>query len=79
MVLLELQYQLSNSGAKVAFASRETLPAVRACALRVGIPAYNVFLFEDRKVSGINTFCDLLDYGELQWERLHTLDQVTDT
>jgi len=72
-------HQLSNSGAKVAFASRETLALVRSCALKVGIPARNVFLFEDCKVSGINTFRNLLDYGELQWERLHTLEGVRDT
>lgn len=79
IIVVEVMHQLSNSGAKAVFASRETLALVRGCALKVGIPARNIFLFEEHKVPGINTFRNLLDYGELQWERLHTYEEARDT
>lgn len=72
-------HQLANSGAKVAFASEETLPLVHKCALKVGIPADNVFLFENRRVPGFTTFHDLLNHGEIQWHRMNSIDRLSDT
>ena len=76
---IELIHQLSNSGAKVAFASKETLPLVHKCALKVGIPTDNIFLFENHSVPGFTTFHDLLNYGELQWHRMNSIDQLSET
>jgi 4-coumarate--CoA ligase len=72
-------HQLSNSGAKAVFASPETLPLVRSCALKVGIPSENIFLFENRSLPGFTTFRDLLNYGELQWERMDDMHQLAET
>ena len=72
-------HQLSNCGAKVAFASADTYPLVRACALKVGILSENIFLFENRSVPGFTTFHDLLKYGEYQWTRMDSLDQLSET
>ncbi|KAF8578013.1 acetyl-CoA synthetase-like protein [Ramaria rubella] len=75
----ELMHQLSNSGAKAVFASPETFSLVRTCALKARIPAENIFLFENRSVPGFTTFHDLLNYGELEWERMSNVDQLSDT
>ncbi|KAF8513158.1 acetyl-CoA synthetase-like protein [Hysterangium stoloniferum] len=73
----ELMHQLSNSGAKVAFASKECFPLVQKCALKAGIPPQHIFLFENDSVPGFTTYADLLKYGEHEWTRLSTLDQVS--
>jgi hypothetical protein len=72
-------HQLSNTGARVAFASKETFPLVKKCALQAGILAENIFLFENDSIPGFTTYADLLKYGEYEWARLTRLDQVSHT
>lgn len=70
----ELSYQISDTGAKAILAVEETLDNVLRCVKSLGLPTSMVFLISLEKgpKSGVRTLGDLLQYGEMEWERMST-------
>ena len=66
----EISYQINDSGAKVLFAAEDVLDKVLDCSRKV--PGSRVYLLttEKKDSRGIPTLGDLLDYGEMEWERI---------
>ena len=76
--LLELAYLIKDTGAKVVFAVKETLEIVLRTVKNLGLPVSIVYLasLEKSSKNGVKTMGDLLDFGEMDWERLTTEEQV---
>ncbi|EJD02554.1 acetyl-CoA synthetase-like protein [Fomitiporia mediterranea MF3/22] len=70
----ELSYQIKDTGAKAIFAVQETLDLVLNCVDALGLPRSMVYLITLEKSSekGVRTLGNLLDFGEMDWERLTT-------
>ena len=71
-VIPELSYQINDCGAKVIFAADDTLDKVLECCRGLQIPDSRVYLLtlERGRSGGVRTLGDLLQYGEMDWERI---------
>lgn len=71
---LELSYQIKDTGAKAVFAVEETLELVLQCVKKLGLSKSIVYLvsLEKGPKNGVRTLGDLLEFGEMDWERLTT-------
>ena len=68
----EVSYQLNDCGAKIVFAAEDTLDKVLECCRRLRIPESRVYLLSLKRSAGkgVRTLGDLLEYGEMDWERI---------
>ncbi|KAF2815566.1 acetyl-CoA synthetase-like protein [Mytilinidion resinicola] len=77
----ELTHQLNICSAKVIFTDRERLPAVLEAAKAARTPCEKIFLIDGGEVSssraGVPVLSELLNHGELQWERVNDLETVS--
>ncbi|SLM33873.1 related to 4-coumarate--ligase [Lasallia pustulata] len=71
----ELSYQLRLSDAKLVFTDAGRLPLVKRAAQEVGLSADSVYLLEGKGEAP--SIDDLLEHGELQWESLDRLEDLT--
>ena len=71
-MLSEVSYQLNDCGAKIVFAAEDTLDKVLECCRSLQIPESRVYLlsFKRSAAKGVRTLGDLLEYGEMDWERI---------
>lgn len=69
---LEISYQIGDCGAKVLFAADNTLDKVLECSRGLGMSDSQVYLLtlEKGPKRGIRTLGDLLEFGEMDWERI---------
>lgn len=71
----ELSHQLRLSDAKLVFTDAGRLPLVKRAAQEVGLSADSVYLLEGKGEAP--SIDDLLEHGELQWESLDRLEDLT--
>jgi acyl-CoA synthetase (AMP-forming)/AMP-acid ligase II len=76
----ELTHQLNVSSAKVIFTDRERLPVILQAAKAAQTPPKKIFLIDGEHAYPPNwdfpLLSKLLNYGELQWERINDLATV---
>ena len=72
---------MSDSRATTIFASPGKLDLALQCAVKLGIPQRQVFLFvpERSSLGSVKTLGDILTAGEADWERLTTRKAVEET
>ena len=70
--MTEISYQIKDTGAKVVFAAEDTLEKVLECCRALDIPDSRVYLLtlDHGPKCGVQTLGDLLEYGEIEWERI---------
>lgn len=72
--------QLEVTGAKIVFADEDRLPLAREAIKKVGLPRNAIYLIaeKDKALPDRRRYLsDLLEHGELDWERLTTLEAVS--
>ncbi|KAF8514420.1 acetyl-CoA synthetase-like protein [Hysterangium stoloniferum] len=74
----ELLHQLNDSAAKAIFVSPEKLEITLKCAKKLGISQDKIFLFAPERSSAgkFKTLSDIMAVGEMDWERMNTLEAV---
>ena len=74
----ELAYQIKDTGSKVILAGKETLETALRSVKDVGLPSSSIYLITLDKgpISGVRTLGDLLLFGELEWERISSHDEM---
>lgn len=74
--------QLKVSGARCIFTDNERLPTVLKAAKQLKIGAESIYLINNgtkaAAEAGVRNLEELLDYGELQWERINDLSVVSE-
>ena len=71
-LFIEISYQINDCEAKIIFAAEDTLDKVRECCRALQIPESRIYLLtlEKKGKQGIRTLGDLMEYGEMEWERI---------
>ena len=75
----ELKYQINDTGTKVFFVGRETVDIITHCLKLLGMSTDKVFLLtteKSKRTDGVKTVGDLLEYGEIDWERPRNYDEM---
>lgn len=78
----ELVHQLKVSGARCIFTDKAKLPTVLKATKHLRLQNVSIHLIDDRNGgvtnTGINTIHKLLNHGEMEWERIHDIDVVSE-
>lgn len=79
---IELLYQLRDSGARAIFVTEDTLGVAQRCCEAAGIPVSNIFVISleeqggNAQRPGSRTLRDLTRFGERDWERMDSHEQM---